>query len=363
MEIEFARATFIVGMVLAAFTYERWRILTGGTITGSYIAFLVAFGHWEDLILWVILSAIGVATIRAVTKRYPLPRNWVFYVGTLIPAVVHATLVEFGTSFESDLTPFLIAGLYVTNGMTAYDVVRQGFIKTSVVLLAVVALTLAVILPLRISLVGWVMPEQFPLFTPVEPITIIVCILAASVMRLVLGWGTAGIIGVVFLFQILNLDSLLPILAFTISGTFVYRLARKFVTLTPRQEIQVIMVVGGIVGWFGLFWARYFGISGAAIPDSYALEPLIVIGLMVLEGVRMGMPKALGGTAIVLAIVATSAWLCTLPVMWFLLGHVAIGAGIATAIGFGWRRVKRGVSAAITAGREHPIRRYSQREA
>lgn len=363
MEIEFARAIFIVGMVVAAFTYERWRILTGGTITGSYIAFLIAFGHWEDLVLWIILSAIGVATIRAVTNRYPLPRNWVFYAGVLVPALVHATLVEFGTSLNSDLTPFLIAGLYVTNGMTAYDVVRQGFLKTALVLLAVVTLTLAVILPLRISLVGWGVPEHFSLFTPVEPITIIVCIVAASVMRLVLGWGTAGIIGVVFLFQIVNLESLLPILAFTVTGTFVYRLARRFVTLTPRQEIQVIMVVGGIVGWFGLFWAQYFGISGAAIPDSYALEPLIVIGLMVLEGVRMGLPKALGGTAIVLAIVAASAWLCSLPSQWFLLGHAAIGGVLAITLAIGWRRVQRGVLAAVTAGREHPIRRYNQREA
>lgn len=358
MEIELARATFIIGIVITAFVYERWRLLTGGTITGSYIAYLLTFGYWQDILMWLLLTGIAVITIRTVTKRLPLPRAWVMYIAMLVPATIHGVLVQIGSELESGLSPFLIAGLYVTNGLTGYDVVRQGARKTLLVIAGVATLTLLVILPLRILVLDTSEVPQESLFTPVPPAAIVTSLVIAAVLRLVFKLGTAGIIGAVFLYQVINPESLIPILAFTILGTFIYRAVRRYVTLTPRQEIHVILVVGGIVGWFGLFWAQYLGLSGAGLPYSYALEPLIVIGLMILEGVRIGLPRALGGTAISLGVVAASVWLCAQPVGVFLLGHLGIALLVAVALGFGWRDVRKSISAAEKAGFDHPILRY-----
>ena len=363
LEVELARATFIVGMVVTAFAYERWRLLTGGTITGSYITYLLVFEHWQDVLMWVGLSGVAVLAIHAITRLLPLPRPWVLYVAILIPAVLHAVLAEIGFRLESDLSPFLVAGLYVTNGITGYDIVKQGFRKTALVILGVVAATSAVIVPLRFFILGLTEVGHGPIFTPIAPATILVSLVAAAVLRLIFNLGTAGIIGTVFLFQIINPESLLPILGFTVIGTYVYRGLRRYVTLTARQEMHVILVVGGIVGWFGLFWAQFFGLSGAGVPYAYGLEPLIVIGLMVLEGVRMGLPRALGGTAISLGAVSASSWLCQQSLQVFLFGHIVLALLAALAVAYGWQEVRRGINAAIVAGRNHPIRLYNQRDA
>lgn len=363
LEIELARATLIVGMVITAFVYERWRLLTGGTITGSYVAYLLAFGHWEDVLMWLLLSWVAVLTIRSVTKRLPLPRSWVMYVAMLLPATLHGVMAQIGRDLESDLSPFLIAGLYVTNGLTGYDLVKQGVRRTLLVIGGVVAATLIVILPLKYLVLGDTSSGQDTLFTPIPSATIITGLAVAAVLRLVFKLGTAGIIGAVFLYQVINPESLLPILMFTVLGTFVYRAVRRYVTLTPRQEMQVILVVGGIVGWFGLFWAQFFGLSGAGLPYAYALEPLIVIGLMILEGVRIGLPRALSGTAISLGAIALSAWLCQQALQVFLLGHLALAMVIAVCFAIGWRELRRGIAAAELAGRTHQIHRYNQRDA
>lgn len=363
MEIELARATFIVGMVLTAFVYERWRLLTGGTITGSYIAYLMTFGYWQDILMWLVLSGVAVLTIRAVTRRLPLPRAWVMYIAIFVPAIIHAVLSTIGHDLRSDLSPFLIAGLYVTNGLTGYDLLKQGARRTLLVVGGVAGATLLVIMPLRFLVLDGSELAQDSLFTQIPAATIVTCVAIAAALRLVFKLGTAGIIGSVFLYQVINPESLLPILGFTIFGTLVYRFLRRYVMLTPRQELHVILVVGGIVGWFGLFWAQYLGLSGAGLPYSYALEPLIVIGLMILEGVRMGLPRALSGTAISLGFVALSAWLCTQAVNVFILGHLGIALVIGLAMAFGWREVRRGILVAEQAGRTHQIRAQSQRDA
>lgn len=363
LEVELARATFIVGMVITAFVYERWRLLTGGTITGSYIAYLLVFEHWEDVLMWVALSGVAVLAIHAVTKRLPLPRPWIVYVAILVPATLHAVLAEIGSELESDLSPFLLAGLYVTNGITGYDIVKQGVRKTVLVIVGVGAATSAVIVPLRFLVLGLTEVGHEPIFTPIAPATILVSIVSAAALRLVFNLGTAGIIGAVFLFQIMNPESLIPILGFSIVGTYVYRGLRPYFTLTPRQEMHVILVVGGLVSWFGLFWAQFFGLSGAGVPYAFGLEPLIVIGLMVLEGVRMGLPRALGGTAISLGAVAASSWLCQQSTQIFILGHLGLAVFAALAFAYGWRGVRRGIDAAIRAGRSHPISLYNQRDA
>lgn len=358
LDIEIARATFIIGIGMAAFVYERFRLLSGGTITGSYVAFMLLIGNWPDVLAWVVLTAVGVGVIRLTSYWLPLPKAWLQMIAILVPAGIHVALIELAKlpNFNT-VGVLLVAGMYVTNGLTAYDLVGQGFKRTVVAVISVVGLTLAIVLPLRafmMSIVEDYQPVEH-LFVPVDPIVVLVCILAAAAVRLGLGWGTGGIIGGVFFSQILNPESLLVILAFTTVGSLIFRWAAPKFGLTPRQQFHLALMVGGLVSWFGIFWAERAGFSGASTPAQFAIEPLIVVGLIMMESVRHGLPRSIGGLGIVLGFVLLATWLLGDGSAWAIPGFIAIALGAIAICLPGARKMIQGWRAARAAGEQWTV--------
>ncbi len=352
IEIELARASFIIGLVVTAFAYERFRIFTGGAITGTYIAYCISLEYWTDVVSFVVLSAIGFLLLKILTRYFPIPRNWLFYIAVIVPGFLHmlgvylAWLPPLGQA-----STFLVAGMYVTNGLTAYDMFRQGVGRTSAILTAVIAVALLIEVPMRIAFDGGDADNAGVLFVQQAPSTVMVCMLAAIAVRLGMGLGSAGIIGVVFLIEISDPISLATILMFTIAGTYIYRWVARWLWLTPRQELHTILIVGGIVAWFGLFWAQFLGDSGAIALNKYSLEPLIVVGLMLLEGARMGLPKALGGTAIVSVITLGGIWLEQQSAGWYLGGLAVLVIACGLMLMPGWMKIRRDIAKALELGK------------
>lgn len=304
VDIEVARTALIVGLVLTAFLYQRTRILSGGAVTGSYLALMLMGGYWETIAGWAVLSLIGYWAITLTAHYFPVPRSWLFAVGVAVPTLIHVIGIQLAGLPELDnYSTYLAAGLYITNGLTAYDAKRQGIPKTLLGVAMVTAVTLAVILP-----VDWAM-DRFSSTTRVmsdisldNPILILICVITALAVRLGLRWGTAGIIGSLFLLELLSVASIAIILAFTLIGTFIYRWVADYLNLTPRERLYSLLAVGGIVSWFGLFWASWLGIPGAEQAEMYGVEPLLVIGLMMGETQRFGITRMLAGTTLVTAV-------------------------------------------------------------
>lgn len=356
LEVELARATFIIGLVATAFVYERWRMLTGGTVTGSYIAYLLSLGLFIDVLAWLLLAFFGYLLITLVSNLFPIPRRWLFYVGIIAAGVLHATanyLVDLPVF--ATLSSFLTAGMYVTSGLTAYDFKRQGVFKTIGVLGIIVTLALAIILPLRWFLTTPGAPTLPETYVETEPIVMVVALIASALLSTTLGWGSAGIIGAVFLWQILTIESLLLIVVITILGTQIYKFLSRWLILTPRQESQAILIVGGIAGWFGLFWAQWLGIAGAGTPYEYSLEPLIVIGLMILESSRIGFAKSFAGTAVVLAAVALASYLVNIGgvIPWIAIFSLLIA--LLISFSFGIDKIKREIDFEIDTSERFSI--------
>ena len=301
VDIEVARAALVVGLVITALIYHRTTILSGGAVTGSYLALMVMGGAWDTIAGWAILSLIGYAAISLASQWLPFPRAWLFAIGVIVPAAIHTLgVMAAGIPAFSGLTAFLVAGLYVTNGLTAYDAKRQGILKTVLGVLAVVGLTLAILVPLQWAMDRFARDERILSEVSLDsPLVILLCIVTALAVRLGLRWGTAGIVGSLFLVDLLSLSSLLVILGFTLVGTVIYRAVAKTMGLTPRERLYSLLAVGSIVSWFGLFWASWLGIPGAEAAERFAVEPLLVIGLMIGETQRFGLGRTLGGTAIV----------------------------------------------------------------
>lgn len=307
VEIEVARAALVVGLVITALLYHRTRILSGGAVTGSYLALMILGGQWVTIIGWAVLSLVGLGAISLASRFMPLPRAWLFAIGVAVPATLHSVgVLVAGTPELGAYSAFLAAGLYVTNGLTAYDAKRQGVRRTVLGIGIVVALTLAVIYPVSLAMDRFVDGEQILSGISLDsPLVILVCIFTALAVRLGLRWGTAGIVGSLFLVDLLSLASLAVILGFTIIGTIIYSVIARRLGLTPRERLYSLLAVGAIVSWFGLFWASWLGIPGAEEAEMFAVEPLLVIGLMIGETQRYGLWRMLAGTTIV----ATMTWL------------------------------------------------------
>ena len=304
VDIEVARTALIVGLVLTALLYQQTRILSGGAVTGSYLALMLMGGYWETIAGWAVLSLIGYWAITLTAHYFPVPRSWLFAIGVAVPTLIHVVGIQLAGLPELDnYSTYLAAGLYITNGLTAYDAKRQGIPKTLLGVAMVTAITLAVILP-----VDWAM-DRFSSTERVmsdisldNPVLILICVITALAVRLGLRWGTAGIIGSLFLLELLSVTSIAVILAFTLIGTFIYRWVADYLNLTPRERLYSLLAVGGIVSWFGLFWASWLGIPGAEQAEMYGVEPLLVIGLMMGETQRFGIIRMLAGTTLVNAV-------------------------------------------------------------
>lgn len=336
VDSEVARAALVVGLVITALIYQRTRVASGGAVTGSFLALMVLGGYWDTIAGWAVLSLVGYAAITVAARTLPLPRAWLFAIGVITPAVVHVIGVSIaGAPGLTHLSAYLAAGLYITNGLTAYDAKRQGIGKTFLAVIITTLATLAIVWP-----VSWAMdrfvsePQVLSAIVLENPVVVLITLLVALGVRLGLRWGTAGIIGSLYIVDILSISAIAVILGFTLVGTLIYSAVSERLGLTPRERLYSLLAVGSIVAWFGLFWAEWLGLPGAAEANQFGFEPLLVIGLMIGETQRFGLWRMLAGTTLVTAIVwgaETLILLNPLGTWWALLGGLGIAGIFAMA--------------------------------
>jgi hypothetical protein len=215
-ELDLMRMTLLVGVVIAALVYQKTRLVTGGLMTGAYVALLISSGSFDDVAGWAVLTLVSFCVIKLFSMLMALPKVWIITIAILTSTIVHtaAVLLSGGKGMNNEvfLSGFEIViagGMYITPGLTAYDIARQGWLRTAGVISVVTGSTLVV--TFSVSALGQTSGPQLPLTTPDSvfytslsfPLVMLVCIAVAEVMRLTFGWGTGGIIGSVFFVELL----------------------------------------------------------------------------------------------------------------------------------------------------------------
>lgn len=308
--------TLIVGVSIAGLIYQRTRIVSGGMMTGAYLALLISAGSWNDVIGWAVITVITLGIVVLATNLLALPKAWILTIAIVTSAALHATTVIISGGKGGNEAVFLGAfevvlagGMYLTPGLTAYDLLRQGWLRTMGVLIVITGLTLAT--TLGIASIGSLAGPTLPLTTPASavytdlsfPVVMLVCIVAAEAMRLAFGWGSGGIIGAVFFIELLSLSSFVVIIVLTAITVIITRWMQRLFILTPRQWFQFTFLLGAMVAWIGLSIGSALGIPEVAQPAAYALEPLLAVGLISTDVSRYGTLKTIYGKLIVLAAV------------------------------------------------------------
>jgi len=351
-DLELIRFVFIVSILVVAFQYFRTQRVTGGTLTPGYIAILFVTKEWFVLLSVAVFSLVVLALVRVVIMRWlVLTKPWVYGLGVMVSALLHAAVRGSDALFElpEGLGLVLLAGLYITPGLIAYDLTQQGWVKTiKAISLAVVA-TLVIALPLLLT---GVLPdaESIDFVGRIDPqwwwFVVGITVPATLALRMARGLATAGYIGAVFLIEIASLERLLLVAICAAISVVLARHLLKSLILTPRQRFQCAMVIGGLTTWTIVFWTTRWGYAPARQLDAFALEPMIVVGLITADLTKSTVLRSfLGvGSAVVIALVALGS---TALASW---AWIPTAVGLAAVIlAIGWPAVTELVHSARVA--------------
>ena len=374
IEIDLLRMTLIVGVSIAIILNYKSKLATGGLLTGAYLSLILLSGNVANIFGWIALTAVSVLAIHFSTRLFAIPKSLVLSISICTSATIHGILVLLSisqtnapVSILTGIEVILAAGMYLTPGLTAYDLVRQGWLKTFAATFSVAILTTA-ITHLTIWAINTYTPEVFS-FSNIEyvhpksdiytdwtfPIVMVVCILVAEALRVNFHWGTGGIIGAVFFVEILTWSSLITMIILTAITVVLAKIAQKMLILTPKGWFQFTLLLGMIIAWAGLSIGNSLGIEAALAPNAYALEPLLAVGLISADVNRFGVVKTVSGKIFTLGAIYLTAVMLLQP------GLISIGV-IGTIVMLticvsliGWIKISQGWDHARKIGKLYPI--------
>jgi hypothetical protein len=367
-DLDLARMTLITGLVVAAFIYHRTRLVSGGLMTPAYLAILLSAGSWKDILGWAALTLASWVIFKIITFLVALPKSWLLMLAIAVSTILHGTLV-LATGGKGGHDPISIGafdlivsgGMYLTPGLTAFDLARQGWLRTLGVVVVASGITLGITLGIAAigNLSGPVIPLSNPdsnTFTNISlPVAMMVCVLLAEAMRIGFGWGSGGIIGAVFFVELLDVTSFFVIIILVAVTATAAHFARRILTMSPRQWFQFTMILGALIAWAGLGIGTALGIDAAAHVNAYALEPLLAVGLISTDVARFGTRHTIYGKLVVLAGVILTNQLVLIGGFdsWVALAGVAF-AVISIYI-YAFRKVREGWRVGVDVGSRHPL--------
>ena len=342
VDIDMIRFVIIASVVVGAVVYARLGLSAGGTLTGGYLTILGLQQRWGVILSVTAAAAIAYVVVRRVlTRSLPLPKSWIFlaFVTTsaITTTVIHLAFHRIGSlELPGGLEIFLTVGSYITPGLIAYDLAHQGFRPTSVGLGLGILGTVAIVAPVLV-LANWWRPQTSTVYLPFEgnvpdgwfwlaalSSTFMACALRAS-----FAVRSAGFIGAVFLVEFLTPEAFITVAVAAMTANLIVRGVQRLVILTPRQRFEVAMMVGAMSAWTGLYWGARLGWAPAEEANNYAVEPLVVVGLLAsdLGRSRSSTTKVFVGLLVTVGFVWIVTWLASSgePWQWTVSGLILVG--------------------------------------
>ena len=366
VDIDTERFVAITGIALAFALYTRTRLVTGGTITPAYFIILLLNGRITAMVVTVGVAVLALVLVRwALLARYALSRAWLsgvlILVGATLNAIVDLLTRQFTEPFFGVQQLILVLGLYVTPGLIAYDWERQGFWKTNVAITVVGVSTIVLTTP-----VLWFAKQLLPGSSAVVIegvgripedlwwLASVLAIVSTLLLRFGPGLRSAGFIGGMFVFDALTPVTFGLAVAFAIATMLVVGAIARIAVMTPRQRFQASLILGALGSWFGLYWFTRLGYEPAIIANGFALEPLLVVGLMASDMARAdsSVLKTVVGTAASAALVGGGVLLAQTGALGLAMAGLVAAAAIAISLVIGIRQLGQQARAAAELGRE-----------
>lgn len=318
LDTDTIRFLLVMSVVVGAAVYARWFLAAGGTLTGGYLVLLVLLGEWELILAMLCVTWISYWVVKVVmTRHFALPKVWLFCGFVVISAVSMAVITMAFRSLGTIDLPFgtqfaLISGSYITPGLIAYDLAHQGLRPTMIGMTAVFGGTLLVAIPV-LMVANVLHPESSLRYVPgygnIPPglfwLATLASVFICVALRLSFAARAGGFIGPLFITEMLSWQAMVTITSAALVAYVITRHVNRVILLTPRQRFQVSLVMGMMCAWTGLYWGARVGWMPALAANSYALEPLLAVGLLAAEMGRRGSSvlRTLSATAVAVAFI------------------------------------------------------------
>jgi len=374
VDIDTERFVAITGIALAFALYTRSRLVTGGTITPAYLIILALNGRFTAIAVTLVVAVVALVLVRAVLlSRVALSRAWLsgslILTGAVVNALVDLLTRQYTAPFFGVEQLVLVLGLYVTPGLIAYDWERQGFWKTNTAIVVVAVATIVLTTP-----VLWLAKRLVPGSSAVVIegvgripeelwwLASVLAVVSTLLLRFALSWRSAGFVGGLFVFEALTPITFALAVLFAIATMLVVRGLARITVLTPRQRFEVSLVLGALGSWFGLYWFTRIGYEPAIIANGFALEPLLIVGLMASDMARAdsSVPGTIVGTLASAALVGGGVLLASTGPVGLLAAGVIAAASIAVSLLVAIRQLTLQAKEATKLG-EQVRRDYEQR--
>jgi hypothetical protein len=324
LDIDTMRFVLVASVVAGALLYARFGVTAAGTLTAAYVVLLVLAGGWSTLLGIAAVTAVSHLLVRVViTRWFALPKPWLFIGFVAVSSILTAVLVvgfriTGPVSLPGSVQILVVVGSFVTPGLIAYDLASQGPRDTASAFALVVGGTLALTVPV-LALANVLTPESSTVTVEAAGripdglfwLAAVASVAIAGALRLSFGLHVAGFLGAVFLVEFLTLEAFVTVILSATAAHLACGVLRDHLVLTPRQRFHVEFLFGALVAWFGLYWGSRVGWLPAEQANRYALEPLLVVGLLATD---MGRARS-GPARSVLGLVLATAFVSVVLVL------------------------------------------------
>ncbi len=326
LDIDTMRFVLVASVVAGALLYARLGVTAAGTLTAAYVVLLVLAREWSTLIGIMAVTATSYLLVRVLATRwFPLTKAWLFIGFVAVSSVLTAVLVvafRFTglVALPGSVEILVVVGSFVTPGLVAYDLASQGPRDTAWAFALVVGGTLVLTVPV-LALANVLTPESSTVTVEAAGripdglfwLAAVASVAVAGALRRSFGLHVAGFLGAVFLAEFLTLEAFVTVILSATAAHLACRVLRDHLVLTPRQRFHVEFLFGALVAWFGLYWGARLGWRPAQEANRYALEPLLVVGLLATDmgRTRSGPVRSVVGLVLATAFVSVVLVLAT----------------------------------------------------
>lgn len=326
LDIDTMRFVLVASVVAGALLYARLGVTAAGTLTAAYVVLLVLAREWSTLIGIMAVTATSYLLVRVLATRwFPLTKAWLFIGFVAVSSVLTAVLVVAfrftgPVALPGSVEILVVVGSFVTPGLVAYDLASQGPRDTAWAFALVVGGTLVLTVPV-LALANVLTPESSTVTVEAAGripdglfwLAAVASVAVAGALRLSFGLHVAGFLGAVFLAEFLTLEAFVTVILSATAAHLACRVLRDHLVLTPRQRFHVEFLFGALVAWFGLYWGARLGWRPAQEANRYALEPLLVVGLLATDmgRTRSGPVRSVVGLVLATAFVSVVLVLAT----------------------------------------------------
>ncbi len=326
LDIDTMRFVLVASVVAGALLYARLGVTAAGTLTAAYVVLLVLAREWSTLIGIMAVTATSYLLVRMLATRwFPLTKAWLFIGFVAVSSVLTAVLVVAfrftgPVALPGSVEILVVVGSFVTPGLVAYDLASQGPRDTAWAFALVVGGTLVLTVPV-LALANVLTPESSTVTVEAAGripdglfwLAAVASVAVAGALRLSFGLHVAGFLGAVFLAEFLTLEAFVTVILSATAAHLACRVLRDHLVLTPRQRFHVEFLFGALVAWFGLYWGARLGWRPAQEANRYALEPLLVVGLLATDmgRTRSGPVRSVVGLVLATAFVSVVLVLAT----------------------------------------------------